>query len=179
MFRAFNLSSKYGRSKAEKILLTYQTFAISVKVPTPYTTQPPCHNCVAILGVYAKYQDSSFSGSPDILFTRFFIHSRERGTTPEPQDWWRKKKIRVRLFFMYMPHIKFQDSSISGSRVSQLPSITDRQTDGQTDRPKPICPLNFSEVGGIKMISELSLLPFLIWSSKYKFWNQKIYIRYQ
>ena len=55
---------------------------------------------------------------------------------------------------MYMPHIKFQDSSISGSRVSQLPSITDRQTDGQTDRrtdrPKPICPLNFSEVGGIK-----------------------------
>ena len=52
MFRAFNLSSKYGRSKAEKILLTYQTFAISVKVPTPYTTQPPCHNCVAILGEY-------------------------------------------------------------------------------------------------------------------------------
>ena len=51
MFRAFNLSSKYGRSKAEKILLTYQTVAISVKVPTPYTTQPPCHNCVAILGV--------------------------------------------------------------------------------------------------------------------------------
>ena len=50
MFRAFNLSSKYGRSKAEKILLTYQTFAISVKIPTPYTTQPPCHNCVAILG---------------------------------------------------------------------------------------------------------------------------------
>ena len=54
-----------------------------------------------------------------------------------------------------MPHIKFQDSSISGSRVSQLPSITDRQTDGRTDgrtdRPKPICPLNFSEVGGIKI----------------------------
>ena len=62
---------------------------------------------------------------------------------------------------MYMPHIKFQDSSISGSRVSQLPSITDRQTDrrtdgqtdrrtdGRTDRPKPICPLNFFEVGGI------------------------------
>ena len=34
---------------------------------------------------------------------------------------------------MYMPHIKFQDSSISGSRVSQLPSITNRQMDGQTD----------------------------------------------
>ena len=83
--------------------------------------------------LYAKYQDSSFSSSPDILFTRFFIHSRKRGITPEPQGWWRKKKIRVRLFFMYMPHIKFQDSSISGSWVSQLPSITDRQTDGQTD----------------------------------------------
>ena len=54
MFRAFNLSSKYGRSQAEKILLTYQTFAISVKVPTPYTTQPPCHNCVAILGVNVR-----------------------------------------------------------------------------------------------------------------------------
>ena len=52
MFRAFNLSSKYGRSKAEQILLTYQTFAISVKVPTPYTTQPPCHSCVARLGVH-------------------------------------------------------------------------------------------------------------------------------
>ena len=54
MFRAFNLSSKYGRSKAEKILLTNQIFAISVKVPTPYTTQPPCHNCVAILGGKAE-----------------------------------------------------------------------------------------------------------------------------
>ena len=53
MFRAFNLSSKYGRLKSEKILLTYQTFAISVKVPTPYTTQPPCHNCVAGLGEIA------------------------------------------------------------------------------------------------------------------------------
>ena len=26
-----------------------------------------------------------------------------------------EKGIRVRLFFMYMPHIKFQDSSLSGS----------------------------------------------------------------
>ena len=69
---------------------------------------------------------------------------------------------------MYMPHIKFQDSSISGSRVSQLPSITDRQTDGQTDRrtdgrtdrPKPICPLNFSEVGGIK--SQISSICYVL-----------------
>ena len=51
----------------------------------------------------------------DILLTRLFIHSRKRGITPERQDQRRKKKIWVRLFFMYMPHIKFQDSSISGS----------------------------------------------------------------
>ena len=74
------------------------------------------------------------------------MHSRKRGITPESQDWWRKKEIRVRLFFMYMPHMKFQDSSISGSRVSQQYY---GQTDGRTDRPKPIFPLNFSEVGGI------------------------------
>ena len=41
---------------------------------------------------------------------------------------------------MYMSYIKFQDSSIRGSWVSQLPnSVTDRQrdrrTDGQTDEP--------------------------------------------
>ena len=69
---------------------------------------------------------------------------------------------------MYMPHIKFQDSSISGSRVSQLPSITDRQTDrqtdGQTDRQtdgqaQTNMPLNFFEVGGIK-----------IGNSEKKFW---------
>ena len=28
---------------------------------------------------------------------------------------------------------------------------TDRRTDGRMDRPKPICPLNFSEVGDIKI----------------------------
>ena len=33
------------------------------------------------------------------------------GITPERLDR-RRKKIRVRLFFMYMPYIKFQDSSI-------------------------------------------------------------------
>ena len=59
---------------------------------------------------------------------------------------------------MYMPHIKFQDSSIRGSRVSQLPSITDRQTDGRMERPKPICPLNFSKVGGIKIQNSIPLI---------------------
>ena len=50
MFRAFYLSSEYGRSKVEKILLTYQTFVLSQKVHTPYATHPPLHNCMARLG---------------------------------------------------------------------------------------------------------------------------------
>ena len=60
--------------------------------------------------------------------------------------------MRVRLFFMYLPYIKFQDSSISGSRVSQMPCIMDKQTHGQTDgQAQTNMPLNFSEVGGIKI----------------------------
>ena len=51
------------------------------------------------LQLYDKYQDSSQSGSSDILFTRFFIQSRKRGITPERQDWWRKKKITGSLIF--------------------------------------------------------------------------------
>ena len=48
----------------------------------------------------------------DILLTRLFIRSRKKGhnsRTTRPAE---EKKIRVRLFFMYMPYIKFQDSSI-------------------------------------------------------------------
>ena len=61
-----------------------------------------------------------------------------------------EKKIRVRLFFVLMLYIKFQVPSSSGSLVLQpTKAVTDRQTDGQTDRPKPIYPLNFFEVGGI------------------------------
>ena len=63
----------------------------------------------------------------------------------------KKKKIRVRLFFVLMLYIKFQVPSSSGSLVLQpTKGVTDRRTDRQTDRPKPICPLNFFEVGGIK-----------------------------
>ena len=46
-----------------------------------------------------------------------------------------------------MPRIKFQDSSIRGSQVSQLPSITDRQTEGQTQTNMP--PQLLHKVGGI------------------------------
>ena len=58
------------------------------------------------------------------------MHSQKRDITPERQDQRTKKKILVLLFFKYMAHIKFQDSSISGSGVSQLPNVlwTDRQT---------------------------------------------------
>ena len=52
------------------------------------------------------------------------------------------------LIFVLMLHIKFQVPSSSGSLVTK--GVTDRRTDGQTDGPKPICPLNFFEVGSIK-----------------------------
>ena len=55
-----------------------------------------------------------------------------------------KKKILVRLLFMLHPYIKFQDPVANSSWPS--PSVTD----WWTDRPKPICSLNFFEVGGIK-----------------------------
>ena len=62
-----------------------------------------------------------------------------------------EKKICVRLFFVLMLYIKFQVPSSSGSLVLQpTKGVTDRRTDGQTDRSKPICHLNFFEVGGIK-----------------------------
>ena len=34
----------------------YQTFAIFLKVHTPYTTHPPLPNCVARLGVLVKLE---------------------------------------------------------------------------------------------------------------------------
>ena len=52
-----------------------------------------------------------------------------------------EKKIRVRLFFVLMLYIKFQVPSSSGSLVLQpTKGITDRRTDGQTDRPKTNMP---------------------------------------
>ena len=68
-----------------------------------------------------------------------------------------KIKIRVRLIFVLMLYIKFQVPSPSGSLVLQpTKGVTDRRMDGQTDGPKPICPLNFFEVGGI--INQVSLV---------------------
>ena len=50
----------------------------------------------------------------DILLTRLFILS-EKGAQHQKDRPADEKKIRVSLFFMYIPHIKFQDSSIRGS----------------------------------------------------------------
>ena len=70
-----------------------------------------------------------------------------------------KKNIRVRLFFVLMLYIKFQVPSSSGSLVLQpTKGVTDRRTDGQTDRPKPICLLNFFEVGGMKRYNAVIIL---------------------
>ena len=63
------------------------------------------------------------------------------------------KKICFRLFFVLTLYIKFQVPSSSSSLVLQpTKGVTDRRTDGQTDGPKAICPLNFFEVGGIKNV---------------------------
>ena len=69
----------------------------------------------------------------------------KRGITLQRKVRRKRKKYWSFLFFILIPHIKFQD-------------IKAQQTDGQThaltQRPKPICPLNicplnFFEVGGI------------------------------
>ena len=36
--------------RQKKYYLLTKPSQYPLKVPTPYTTQPPCHNCVAILG---------------------------------------------------------------------------------------------------------------------------------
>ena len=50
-----------------------------------------------------------------------------------------KKEIRVRLFFVLMPCIRFQVPSISHSLVSKhLKVVTRSRTNGQTDKAQPI-----------------------------------------
>ena len=72
---------------------------------------------------------------------------RKRGITLQRQFRRKRKTIRVRLFFMLIPYtcIKFQDPICNRSWPYA-------KRNGQTDRPKPICPLNFLEVGGIKKL---------------------------
>ena len=67
----------------------------------------------------------------------------------------RPKKICVRLFFVlmvYIKYLKFQVSSSSGSLVLQTTKgVTDRRTDGQTDRwtgPNQYAPSTYFKLGG-------------------------------
>ena len=59
------------------------------------------------------------------------------------------KKKCVSYFSMRNPYMKFQNPSMPGSWWM------DARTDGFTDNPKPICPVNFFEVGSIITIVTL------------------------
>ena len=51
---------------------------------------------------------------------------------------------------MMNPHMKFQDSSFNGLKVTVgTKSVTHAPTHPLTHAPKVICPINFFKVGGI------------------------------
>ena len=60
---------------------------------------------------------------------------------------------------MRNPYLKFQNSSIHGFKVmlciKKRDERTEGRTDGRTNNPEAICPSNFFEVGGIKMMATL------------------------
>ena len=105
------------------------------------------------------------------------MHSRKRGITPERQDWWRKKNTGPLIFHVHATYIisRFQHKrflSFSAANELRTDGQTDGRTDGQTDirtdgqtdgrtGQKKYAPLNFSEVGGIKMIGNLLQLIFI------------------
>ena len=69
-----------------------------------------------------------------------------------------EKKIRVRLVFMYMPHILFQDLAQAVLEYLSCQSVTDRRTDALTDRrtdgrtdPNQYAPSTSPKLGGIKI----------------------------
>ena len=64
----------------------------------------------------------------------------QRGITPEREITRTEKKPSVSYFSLRDPYMKFQNPSIHGFWW----------TDGWMHNPKPICPVNFFEVGGIK-----------------------------
>ena len=70
-----------------------------------------------------------------ILFWYF-----QKGITPETEITRTRKKMCVKYFSMRNPYMKFQNPSIT---------VLDEWTDGHTHNPKPICPVNFYEVGGM------------------------------
>ena len=68
----------------------------------------------------------------------------------------KKQKKWVHLYFMVIPHIKFQGPVSNHSGL--YASVMDTQMDGLTNRPKPISPRNFFEVGAYKI--NFIFLPF-------------------
>ena len=62
---------------------------------------------------------------------------------------------------MMNPHMKFQDSSFNGLKVTVG---TKSVTHPLTHAPKAICPINFFKVGGINMeVINFNALPVIIW----------------
>ena len=96
-------------------------------------------------------------GMHQILF-RFF----QRGITPEREITWTRKKMCVKYFSMRNPYMKFQ---ILACTVLE-------RTDACTHNPKPICPVNFFEVGG-KITANLfnfmsNLFSWYLWGRNYR-----------
>ena len=67
----------------------------------------------------------------------------QRVITPEREITLTTKKMCVSYFSMRNPYMKFQNPSMHGFL----------RTEARTDNPKPICPVNFFEVGGIITLS--------------------------
>ena len=105
-----------------------------------YTLDTICQQNILILA-QALLQIFCSQGS-----TSLQSKSWKRGITLKWQVRRKRKKYGYSLFFMlYIPNIKFQDP-ISNCCLMQCYGCT------RTDRPKPICPLNYFEVKGIKIL---------------------------
>ena len=71
-------------------------------------------------------------------------HNSTKGDNPDLK--------KCQLFLMRNPYMKFQNYIL-------INFVTDARTHTLTDKPKAICPLNFSKVGGIKTMNS-RLSPF-------------------
>ena len=57
--------------------------------------------------------------------------------------------------------MKFQNSSIHGFKVMLCIKKRDERTDGRANNPEAICPSNFFEVGGIKILTATEAIKLL------------------
>ena len=124
----FSFKMKNWRKPSSYMLLKYLNCTVNLKYQNIY---------IYITGVnHGKIgSDPVIRSDPVSTLTRFF----QRGITPEREITWTRKKMCISYFSMRNPCMKFQNSSMHSSW----------QTDGCTHDPKPICPVNFFEVGGI------------------------------